>query len=102
MQTKKNIVIEPDVTTPLPEGVTWPEFITSISEEKNQQLLKKISPLTFKFILNESNRPKITRSLLKTLKQTDPKNATKEYAEKMLEIMRDVARTNLKSNDKII
>ena len=57
MQTKKNIVIEPDVTMPLPEGVTWAELITLIKQEKNQKFLKKISPKTFKFILEESNRP---------------------------------------------
>jgi hypothetical protein len=100
MQTKKNTTIEPDVTIPLPEGVTWSEFITRISEEKNQRFLKKISPATFRFILEESNRPKIIKSLLKTLKQTDPKNATKEYAEKMLSAMQEFARTNLKSKDK--
>jgi len=92
MQTKKNIVIKPDVTIPLPEGVTWPEFITHINEEKNQQLLKKISPSTFKYILDESNYSKVIKSLLKTLKQTDPQNATEEYAEKMLSAMQEVAR----------
>lgn len=92
MQAKKNVIIEPNVTIPLPEGVTWAELITLIKEEKNQQFLKKISPATFKFILEESNRPKIVRSLLKTLEQTDPTNATKEYAGKMLGAMREVAR----------
>jgi len=95
MRTSRNINIEPDVTIPLPGGVTWAEFITRINEEENQQFLKKIDPATFKFILEESNRPKIIKSLLKTLKQTDPKNATKEYAEKMLGAMRKVARTIL-------
>jgi len=98
MQKKKNVVIKPDVIIPLPEGVTWPEFITSINEEKNQQFLKKISPLTFKYILDEKNHSKIIKSLLKTLKQTDPKNATKEYAEKMLGSMREVARISIKSS----
>jgi hypothetical protein len=92
MPANRNINIEPDVTIPLPEGVTWAEFVTRINEDKNQQFLKKISPATFKYILEESNSPKIIKSLLKTLKQTDPKNATKEYAEKMVETMREVAR----------
>jgi predicted HAD superfamily phosphohydrolase YqeG len=95
MSTKKKVIIELDVTIPLPEGVTWPEFITHINEEKNQQLLKKISPATFRFILDENNHSKIIKSLLKTLKQTCPKNATKEYAEKMLGAMREMARTIL-------
>jgi len=97
MSTKKKVIIEPDITIPLPEGVTWPEFITRINEEKNQRFLKKISPATFKFILEEDNHPKIIKSLLKTLKQTDPKNATREYAEKMLVVMRKVANSLHKS-----
>lgn len=97
MSTKNKVIIKPDVTIPLPEGVTWPEFITRINEEKNQQLLKKISPLTFKYILDENNHSKIIKSLLKTLKKTDPKNTTKEYAEKMFGIMQKVAK-NILSN----
>lgn len=96
MSANNNMNIGPDVTIPLPEGVTWAEFITHISEDKNQQFLNKISPETFKYILEESNRPKIITSLLKTLKQTDPKNATKEYAEKILGVMREVTRNILK------
>jgi hypothetical protein len=96
MQTKKNTIIEPDVTIPLPEGVTWAEFITRINEEKNQRFLKKISPATFKFILEENNHPKIIKTLLKTLKQTDPKNATTEYATKMINAIRKVAQSLLK------
>lgn len=95
MSTKKKVIIEPDVTIPLPEGVTWLEFITHINEEKNQQLLKKISPATFKYILDENNHSIIIKSLLKTLKQTCPKNATKEYAEKLIGIMKNVAKANL-------
>lgn len=87
---------EPNITIPLPEGVTWAEFITRINEVKNQQFLKKISPATFKYILKESNRPKMIESLLKTLKQTDPQNATKEYAEKIIEAMSEVSRMFLK------
>jgi len=100
MQTKKNIVIEPDVTMLLPEGVTWAELVTLIKQEKNQKFLKKISPETFKYILDEKNHSQVIKSLLKTLEQTDPKNETKEYAEKMLGAMREIARTNLKSKDK--
>ena len=98
MQKKKNIVIEPDIIIPLPEGVTWPELVTLIKQEKNQQFLKIISPETFKYILDEKNHSKIIKSLLKTLKQIDPKNATKEYAEKMLGSMREVARISIKSS----
>jgi hypothetical protein len=96
MQKKKVVAIKPDVTMLLPEGVTWTEFITRINEEKNQQLLKKISPATFKYILDECNHSKIVKSLLKTLKLTDPKNATKEYAEEMLGAMRKIAQSLLK------
>jgi len=94
MQTKKNTV-SPDVTIPLPEGVTWTELVTLIKQEKNQKFLKKISPETFKYILDESNHSKIIKSLLKTLKQTDPQNTTKEYAEKMLGAIREVARMKI-------
>lgn len=97
MSTKKKVIIEPDVTIPLPEGVTWPEFITHINKEKSQHLIKKISPATFKYILDENNHSKIIKSLLKTLKQTDPKNATKDYAEKILVAMREVARLVLEN-----
>ena len=97
MQTKKNIVIETDVTIPLPEGVTWAELITLIKQEKNQKFLKKISPTTFKFILEESNRPKIIKSLLKTLKQTDPSNATKKYAENIIVMMKHFSKNVLKN-----
>lgn len=96
MRTSRNINIGPDVTIPLPEGVTWAELTTLIEQEKNQQFLKKISPETFKLILEECNRPKIIKSLLKTLRQTDPKNATKEYAEKTIDLMKHIIRKLLK------
>jgi len=98
MQAKKNVIIEPNITIPLPEGVTWAELITHINEEGNQQFLKKISPATFKYILEESNRSKIIKSLLRTLKQTDPKNATKEYAESLIEVMKKVGKKCLVRN----
>jgi hypothetical protein len=98
MQKKKIVAIKPDVTMLLPEGVTWVELVTLIKQEKNQQFLKKISPETFKYILDEKNHSKAIKSLLKTLKQIDPKNATKEYAEKMLGSMREIARISIKSS----
>ena len=97
MQTKKNIVIEPDVTMLLPEGVTWAELVTLIKQEKNQKFLKKISPETFKYILDEKNHSQVIKSLLKTLRQTDPKNATKEYAENIIVMMEHFSKDALRN-----
>jgi len=97
MSMKKK-VIEPDVTIPLPEGVTWPELVTLIKQKKNQQFLKKISPEIFKYILDEKNHSKVIKSLLKTLKQTDPKNSTKEYAEVLIEVMKKVKSITLRQS----
>jgi DNA topoisomerase VI subunit B len=97
MQTKKNMV-SPNVTIPLPEGVTWTELVTLIKQEKNQKFLKKISPETFKYILDEENHSQVIKSLLKILKQTDPKNATKEYAEVLIEVMKKVKNITLRQS----
>ena len=79
-----------------PKGVSWEGIVNALKEEKGQQFLKKISPETFRYILEDSNHKETIQSILKTLNKIDPKNANEEYVEMTLQAMRKVARTLVK------
>ena len=96
MKTDKSKKNESQEKLTLPPGVSWEEVIEALRGEKGQQFLKTISPDTFKFILKESNHSQIVKSLLNTLKETDPQNANEEYAEMNLKAMQKVIRTLVK------
>lgn len=42
--------------------------------------------------LNEKDRPKVIQSILKVLKEKDPQNATEDFAKKVADRMRELAR----------
>jgi len=96
MQYKKDVK---KVAFTLPEGVSWKEVLKLMKIEKYQNLFHKIDPKTLKFSLEESNRPKVIKALIKALKKTDPQNGTKEYAEKIIEAIREVARMILEQKN---
>lgn len=96
MKAKNNLNLDPETSITLPEGVSWEELIKHLQDEKNQLFFKKIDPVTFKFLLEDSNRPKVIQALLEVLKKTDPQNATQEYAESLIEVMKAVAHITLK------
>ncbi len=82
----------------LPEGVAWDEIVKLIKEVKYEQILKKIKPSTLRFVLDENNVHMVIKSLLKVLQNTDPNNATPEHAQKLIDIMRNVADKVLKND----
>ena len=92
MQSKQNKDIS------LPEGVSWDEIVKLIKGAQYEHILKKIKPSTLKFVLDKKNADKVIKSLLKVLQNTDPENATPDYAQKLMEIMRKVADKVLKND----
>lgn len=97
MQPKNTDTKGSKETLILPPGVTWEEITRALKEEKRQQFFKTISPATFKYILEEKNRSKAVRSLIKTLKKIDSQNANQKYAEMLLDVMNKIAEMMSKS-----
>lgn len=96
MQSKKVEIKGTKDATVFPDGVRWEEIIKNLKQKKNQEFLNRIDPSTYKLILDENSHSVVINSLLKTLKKTDPKNATKEYAESLAKVMKKVTRMILK------
>lgn len=76
----------------LPEGITWDELTNALSREDNQAFLDSIDPETYRQILDEKNHLVLKRLFLRALKKNDPKNATNDYVEKLIKIVRDLAK----------
>jgi len=72
------------------KNITWQDIEPLILDEKYKEFFKNFDPETFKLVLDEENKSKVTESILKMLKSTDPENATPEYANEIIEIMRNV------------
>lgn len=72
--------------------ISWEEIQKYIHEDIYQDFLKQISPSIFKMALNENDRPKVIETILKVLRERDPPNATKEYAQKIVNRMQELAR----------
>ncbi len=75
----------------LPEDITWDDLTNALSSEDNQAFLDSINPETYRQILDENNHLKLKRRILKGLRKTDPENATSEYAESLIKLMKQVA-----------
>lgn len=82
----------------LPEGITWDELTNALSREDNQAFLDSIDPETYRQILDERNHLKLKRRFIKALRKSDPENATTDYVEKMLEVIKQLAKAYLDKN----
>jgi aspartate/glutamate racemase len=74
------------------KDISWEDIQKFIHGDIYQNFLKQIKPANFKMALNEKDRPKVIQSILKVLKEKDPKNATEDYAKKVADRMRELAR----------
>jgi aspartate/glutamate racemase len=72
--------------------ISWEDIQKYIHEDIYQDFLKQIKPAIFKMALNEKDRPNVIESILKVLKEKDPQSATKDYAEKVADRMKELAR----------
>jgi len=75
----------------LPEGITWDELTKALVREDNKAFLDSIDPETYRQILDEKNHLKIKRRIIKALRKTDPNNANSDYAESLINLMKQVA-----------
>lgn len=82
------------------QQVSWEEIERLITDDIYKPSLQKIGPSLYKMVLEESNRPKIIESVLKMLRDKEPDNTTEEYAEKIVNLMQQVARTVLEKRSK--
>ena len=79
-------------TTTTPANLAlWHQIEELITEEKYQSILKAIDPAVFKMVLNDNQRTQVTASILTMLQSREPEHATKEYAEKIVDLMKLVA-----------
>jgi len=73
-------------------SLPWDE-ITAIDKEKFEAVSKE----TLLFALDPANHDQMFKSALESLQQTNPKRATFEEAEKLVEMMKESARLVLDS-----
>jgi aspartate/glutamate racemase len=77
--------------------ISWEDIQKYIDKDTYQNFFKQINPSIFKMTLNDKDRPKVIEAILKVLKEKDPQSATKDYAEKVADRMKELARMILKS-----
>ena len=68
-------------------SLPWDE-ITAIGKEKFEAVPKE----TLQFAIDTANHDQMFKSALESLRQTNPKRATFEEAEKLVEMMRESAK----------
>ncbi len=73
------------------KSITWQDIEPLILDEKYKEFFKNIDPEAFKLVLDGNNRDQVVTSVLKMLMEKDPKNATREYAEEITELMKKTA-----------
>lgn len=75
----------------LSESLPWEEIQNLISGDY-LKTHSSIKPSLFKFAAKKGNRDAVVKAALKTLQDTDPKNATQEKAESLADMMQIFAR----------
>jgi len=70
-------------------------LLGAINQEENQLFIGSIDLHTFEFILNETNTPKVKEALLNSLKVYYPEHCNEETADKLIAVMREIAKTKL-------
>jgi len=85
----------------LPKGVTWEEIEILLNREENKTRFESISNKTFKSMLDAENHSSIVEIVLKMLKKRDLQNATREYAEQVVNAMHELAKTTLEQRSKV-
>jgi aspartate/glutamate racemase len=73
------------------KDISWENIQKYIHEDIYKDFLKQIKPAIFKMALNKKDRPKVIQSIMKVLKEKDPKNATEDYAKKIADKMQKLA-----------
>lgn len=77
------------------DSLPWEEIAT-VAKDK----YKTIPLETYQFVLKKENRQMLIDSAMKSLRKTDPENATEERAVELADIMQNFARMALKDLEK--
>jgi hypothetical protein len=78
------------------KDISWDDIQKYIDKDAYQNFFKQINPSIFKIALNDKDRPRVIEAILKVLKEKDPKNVSLDYAEKVADRMKELARMILK------
>ena len=81
-----------DDLTNLADSLPWDEL-----EEFAKGKYDRVSDETYQFVLSETNREFLVKAALKSLKKTDPENASEYRAEQLADMMKLFAQNALKS-----
>lgn len=76
--------------------ITWDEIEKYIDKDTYKNFLKHISLSVFETASKEQNRSKVVKIVLKVLQESNPQNATEEYAQKIVDAIQKVAKEVLK------
>ena len=73
------------------QSLPWSEIMEVSKSDHFGEKFNAISDDTLRFAMRESNRSVLIDSAFKSLEETDPENATPEYATKVADVMREFA-----------
>lgn len=73
------------------KNIPW-DFIERVALVEYREKFSGISESTFKFAADDSNRQAVIESALKSLKKSDPENASFEKAEVLADLLRSFAK----------
>lgn len=75
--------------------ISWNYIEPYLHEDFYRDFLKQINLSVFRMALTDADRPKMVKAILKVLKERDPQNANEEFANKMADRMKELARMAL-------
>jgi hypothetical protein len=81
------------------DSLPWEEIDTIIHQERNQELIGKISRMALRRLASEKNRQELIMSALNHLQKTDPDHATPGRAANLADIIQNFAKLALESKE---
>ncbi len=73
------------------KNIPW-DFIERVALVEYKEKFSSVSESTYRFAADDSNRQAVINSALKSLKQSDPENASFEKAEILADLLRSFAK----------
>ncbi len=82
------------------KNIPW-DFIERVAVVEYKEKFSGVSESAYKFAADDGNRQAVIDSALKSLKNSDPENATYEKAEVLADLLRAFAKVLVSDLDKI-
>ncbi|OGE32817.1 hypothetical protein A3C59_04305 [Candidatus Daviesbacteria bacterium RIFCSPHIGHO2_02_FULL_36_13] len=85
------------INIPAMDSLPWDEIDNMIQADRHQEVIKKISKSTLRYLSSEKSRPELIESALNYLQKNNPEQATPSRAVNAVDIIQNFAKLALES-----